>query len=62
MLVAHQIDLMLDTGADVGAYARELRVNGYAGRIISVEPRASAFQNCRPIWPAIRDGKHAVWL
>ena len=44
MLARQRVDLVLDVGADVGTYARELRRNGYAGRIISVEPRAGAFE------------------
>jgi FkbM family methyltransferase len=47
MLASHQVDLVLDVGADVGTYARELRANGYAGRIISFEPRTSAFQKLK---------------
>lgn len=56
MLATHQVELVLDVGADVGTYARELRANGYTGRIISFEPRSSAFQKLKA-----NTGSHSQW-
>jgi FkbM family methyltransferase len=38
------IDLLLDVGAHVGDYARQMRRLGYRGRIVSFEPLSSAFR------------------
>ena len=42
MLAAHQVDLVLDVGANQGQYGLDLRDCGYTGRIISFEPLRNA--------------------
>lgn len=37
-LSSHNIDYVLDIGANTGQYARAIRSNGYAGKIVSFEP------------------------
>ncbi len=44
MLGHHDIDLVLDVGANTGQFAGALRRSGYRGRIVSFEPLPGAYQ------------------
>ncbi|MGE3915861.1 MAG: FkbM family methyltransferase [Hyphomicrobiaceae bacterium] len=46
-IAALGIDLVVDVGANDGRFVRWMRDKGYAGRIVSFEPQASAFAECR---------------
>lgn len=44
LMRALQVDVVIDVGANSGQFASELRSAGYAGKMISIEPIAEAFQ------------------
>lgn len=44
LLAHHGINLVLDGGANIGQYAKELRRQGYRGRIVSFEPQPPVFK------------------
>jgi FkbM family methyltransferase len=44
LLELHQINCVLDVGANIGQYSMKLRKYGYAGKIISFEPQSKTFQ------------------
>lgn len=62
----HDINLVLDVGANVGQFARGLRNGGYNGRIVSFEPQTSAFQALErtaaddPLWSCRQLGLGAM--
>ncbi len=45
----HDIDLVIDVGANMGQFATGLRQMGYAGRIISFEPVNACYQHISAI-------------
>jgi len=60
LLHSYAIDVLVDVGADTGQYAQQMRDIGYRGRIVSFEPRSSAYEllqqkaNADPAWRAIK--------
>lgn len=44
-----KIDCVLDVGANVGNYSKELKQLGYKGKIISFEPLSSAFKKMKKL-------------
>ena len=59
LLRHHGVGLVLDVGAHVGDYARDLRYYGYRGRIVSFEPLPEEFRSLDaraqrdPAWEAV---------
>lgn len=47
ILDVENINLVVDVGANVGQYARSIRLHGYAGRIASFEPISPAFDKLK---------------
>lgn len=43
LLKLHDIDLVIDVGANSGGFAKEIREAGWAGRIVSIEPQPQTF-------------------
>lgn len=58
LLASLGVDLLLDVGANVGQYAREMRNLGYLGPIVSFEPMRSALGELEPLAEA--DGNWKV--
>ena len=68
LLAALRVDVVIDGGANDGGFARQLRLDGYRGTIVSFEPGAEAFRRlqsqcvddpnwaCRQIALAATDG------
>ncbi|MDA9605011.1 FkbM family methyltransferase [Candidatus Pelagibacter sp.] len=44
LIIAHDIDLVLDIGANEGQFAKDLRKNNYANEIISFEPVETVYK------------------
>lgn len=58
----HSIEIVLDVGANDGDFGREIRDEGYRGRIISFEPNPEAYERLvtniagDPLWEAFQLG------
>lgn len=47
LIEIENIDLVLDVGANEGQFAKNIRENGYRGKIISFEPLSSAYKKLK---------------
>ena len=56
LLDFHRIDVIIDVGANVGQYGRQLRDLGFKGRIVSFEPLPVAYAEL-----SRRAGRDAAW-
>lgn len=61
-LASHDIDTVVDVGANVGQFATQLRHAGFTGHIVSVEPMSAAFAELSrraakdPRWDCVNAG------
>jgi FkbM family methyltransferase len=49
LLSKHEINLILDVGANIGQFGSETRKIGYKGKIVSFEPLSEAFEKLRSV-------------
>ena len=49
-LTAHDINLVLDVGANIGEFVQKIRRLGYRGLVVSFEPNPEAFAQLTRRW------------
>lgn len=49
LIEQHDIDLVIDVGANMGQFSTDLRKSGYAGQIVSFEPLKECYQHLQSI-------------
>ena len=47
VLKRYNVDLIIDVGANIGIFGKEIRRSGYKGKIVSFEPLADAFEKLK---------------